>query len=95
MQTCFPQVKRFNPVQSRVLNCALYTPKNMLICAPTSSGKTNIAMLAILHTMSQYMNQDGTFDTTRFKIVYIAPMKALVAEVTANLSARLKGIVVK
>lgn len=67
----------------------------MLICAPTSSGKTNIAMLTILNTLAQYMNSDGEFDLSKFKIIYIAPMKALVAEITGNLSNRLKGITVR
>jgi pre-mRNA-splicing helicase BRR2 len=95
MQAIFPDVKKFNPVQSAVLDCALYSRKNMLICAPTSSGKTNIAVFTILNTMAQYMNGDGDFDLSKFKMVYIAPMKALVAEVTGNLSSRLKGITVK
>lgn len=95
MQKCFPNVKKFNAVQSAVLDFALYNRKNMLICAPTSSGKTNIAVFAILNTMTQYMDSDGEFDLSKFKMVYIAPMKALVAEVTGNLSKRLPGMVVK
>jgi pre-mRNA-splicing helicase BRR2 len=69
----------------------------MLVCAPTSAGKTNIALLAILRTISQYMDDANNIDLTKFKIVYIAPMKALVAEITGNLSNRLKslGICVK
>jgi pre-mRNA-splicing helicase BRR2 len=35
--------------------------------------------------------QDGEFDNTKYKIVYVAPMKALVAEVVGNLSKRLAG----
>ena len=38
------------------------------------------------------MTSDGRIDTSKFKIVYIAPMKALVAEITGNLSHRLKGL---
>lgn len=41
------------------------------------------------------MNSDGEYDLSKFKIIYIAPMKALVAEITGNLSNRLKGITVK
>ena len=95
MQSSFPGVKKFNAVQSAVLPFALNNQKNMLICAPTSSGKTNIAMLAILNTMGQYLIGENQFDINKFKIVYVAPMKALVAEVTANLSLRLPGIVVR
>lgn len=46
------------------------------MCAPTGAGKTNVAMLAILHTMSLYRNAEtGKIDTSKFKIVYVAPMK--------------------
>lgn len=65
----------------------------MLVCAPTSAGKTNVALLSILQTISTYRDdQSGEIDLTKFKIVYIAPMKALVSEVTGNLSNRLKSL---
>lgn len=43
------------------------------------------------------MTKDGFIDISKFKIVYIAPMKALVAEITGNLTHRLRelGITVK
>lgn len=88
-------MKKFNPVQSRVLEYAMSSSKNMLICAPTSSGKTNIAMMAILQTLKQYLRPDGSFETSKFKIVYIAPMKALVSEITGNLGNRLKSLTVR
>lgn len=98
MQPIFDGFKRFNPIQSRVLNYALKSDDNMLVCAPTSAGKTNIALLAILKAIADYRDsQTDTIDFSKFKIVYIAPMKALVSEVTGNLSNRLKclGITVK
>lgn len=70
----------------------------MLVCAPTSAGKTNIALLSILRAIADHRDDETqTIDLTKFKIVYIAPMKALVSEVTGNLSNRLKclGITVK
>ncbi len=79
MQGVFPGIKRFNPIQSRVLKHTLETDLNMLVCAPTSAGKTNIALLAILRTISQYREESGSIGLDRFKIVYIAPMKALVS----------------
>ena len=55
---------------------ALQTSENILMCAPTGAGKTNVAMLAIMHTLSLYRNEDGSFNTRDFKIIYVAPMKA-------------------
>lgn len=94
----FPQnTTSLNRIQSRVYEAAFKSPENMLICAPTGAGKTNIAMLTILHTMSLYQRRNGTFNTKGFKIIYIAPMKALVSEVVGNFAKRLNqyGIEVK
>ncbi len=49
MQPAFAGMKELNRVQSRVANTALYTSENILMCAPTGAGKTNVAMLTILH----------------------------------------------
>ena len=78
---------RFNKVQSQVLNTALNTDENMLICAPTSSGKTNIALMAILRIIENYRDAETEIiNLKQFKIVYIAPMKALVKETVGNFS---------
>lgn len=80
MQPVFEGIKRFNPIQSRVLSHTLHGEGNMLVCAPTSAGKTNIALLSILRAIADHRdNQTDTIDLTKFKIVYIAPMKALVS----------------
>ena len=47
-------------------------------------------MLTILNELGKHRDIDsGTFDLDAFKIVYIAPMKALVQEMVGNFSARL------
>ena len=80
MHGVFFGFKRFNPIQSRVLPFVLKDDGNMLVCAPTSAGKTNVALLSILKVISDYRDNDtGAIDCSKFKIVYIAPMKALVA----------------
>lgn len=96
-QTAFKGTTSLNRIQSKVFSCAYYSSENMLVCAPTGAGKTNIAMLTLLQLMRQYMSADGVFDKTGFKAIYIAPMKALAQEVTAKFSERLKplGVVVK
>ncbi|XP_031472990.1 DExH-box ATP-dependent RNA helicase DExH12 [Nymphaea colorata] len=90
-QPAFAEMKQLNRVQSKVYETALFTPKNILLCAPTGAGKTNVAMLTILQQIALYRNQDGSVNTSKFKIVYVAPMKALVAEVVGNLSKRLQS----
>jgi pre-mRNA-splicing helicase BRR2 len=80
---------KFNKVQSKVLDTALYKDENMLICAPTSSGKTNIALLTILRLISRFRNNMGQIDLSNFKVVYVAPMKALVKETVGNFTQKL------
>ncbi|GFZ10593.1 U5 small nuclear ribonucleoprotein helicase [Actinidia rufa] len=57
--------------------------------------KTNVAMLTILQQIALHRNEDGSFNHSNYKIVYVAPMKALVAEVVGNLSNRLQHYDVK
>ena len=64
----------------------------MLVCAPTSAGKTNVALLSILEAVQRYRRKDGTIDLKGFKVVYVAPMKALVSEITGNLGNKLKSL---
>jgi pre-mRNA-splicing helicase BRR2 len=90
-QPAFEEMKTLNRVQSRVYQTALFQPDNLLLCAPTGAGKTNVAMLAILHELGLNRNDDGTYNLSGFKIVYVAPMKALVAEMVGNFSKRLKS----
>ncbi|XP_075800237.1 activating signal cointegrator 1 complex subunit 3 isoform X2 [Microtus pennsylvanicus] len=95
-QLAFKGMKRLNRIQSIVFETAYNTNENMLICAPTGAGKTNIAMLTVLHEIRQHFQQ-GVIKKNEFKIVYVAPMKALAAEMTNYFSKRLEplGIVVK
>ena len=97
-QTTFKGYKSLNRMQSLVYPVAYGTSENMLICAPTGAGKTDAAMLAILHAISKNIlpnpldEPDATefmVHSNDFKIVYVAPMKALAAEITAKYSKRL------
>jgi superfamily II DNA or RNA helicase len=50
----------------------------MLICAPTGSGKTNVAMLAIQQEIRKHRNpRTGEIALDGFRIIFIAPLKAL------------------
>ena len=52
----FEGYKSLNRMQSLVHPVAYGTNENMLICAPTGAGKTDVAMLAILNTISQFVS---------------------------------------
>lgn len=96
-QLVFKGMKRLNRIQSLVFETAYNTNENLLICAPTGAGKTNIAMLTVLHEIRQHVQPGGVIKKDEFKIVYVAPMKALAAEMTNYFSKRLEplGITVK
>ncbi|POS85916.1 Sec63-domain-containing protein [Erysiphe pulchra] len=94
----FKDYKTLNRMQSLVYPVAYKSSENILICAPTGAGKTDAAMLTILHTIGQNTDPDPAQDplTTDFavnledfKIIYVAPMKALAAEITQKFSSRL------
>uniref|UniRef100_A0A1B6DYT0 U5 small nuclear ribonucleoprotein 200 kDa helicase n=2 Tax=Clastoptera arizonana TaxID=38151 RepID=A0A1B6DYT0_9HEMI len=90
-QMAFQGVKNLNRIQSVVFDTAYHSNENLLICAPTGAGKTNIALLTVVNTLRQHL-QNGVLQRNQFKIVYVAPMKALAAEMTANFSSKLNGL---
>ncbi|PHH92530.1 hypothetical protein CDD83_7027 [Cordyceps sp. RAO-2017] len=100
----FKGYKALNRMQSLVFPVAYKTNENMLICAPTGAGKTDAAMLTILHTVGQHVfpspveepqATEFAVNVDDFKIVYVAPMKALAAEVTEKLGKRLAWLGIK
>ncbi|EFC37605.1 dead box RNA helicase [Naegleria gruberi] len=95
-QLAFKGYTHLNRVQSDVFYSAYKTSENMLVCAPTGCGKTNIAMMTVLREIGQHF-KGGKIRREEFKIIYIAPMKALAAEMVENFSKRLAplGITVK
>ncbi|CAH2095219.1 unnamed protein product [Euphydryas editha] len=90
-QLAFENIKELNRIQSVVFNTAYNTNENLLICAPTGAGKTNIALLTVVHQIKQHIENDVIMKN-KFKIIYIAPMKALASEMTASFGKRLKGL---
>ncbi|KJP85559.1 hypothetical protein AK88_04825 [Plasmodium fragile] len=89
-------ISKLNAVQSKVHQVALNRyDENMLICAPTGSGKTNIALLCILNVIGSYRLRSGNIDRKNFKVIYISPMKALVNEQVQSFSLRLKCLNIK
>ncbi|GET87653.1 ATP-dependent RNA helicase, putative [Leishmania tarentolae] len=89
----FAGVEELNAMQSKVYDCAFHSDENMLVSAPTGAGKTNVAMMAMLRTIAASRNpKTGVIDGHNLKMVYVAPMKALVHEVVRTFSKRLESL---
>ncbi|KAI0979875.1 hypothetical protein GJ496_001918 [Pomphorhynchus laevis] len=88
-QPAFEGYTTLNRIQSRLCNCALESDENILLCAPTGAGKTNVALLCMLREIGKYVNSEGVISTSEFKIIYVAPMRSLVQEMVGNFSKRL------
>lgn len=92
----FGTSKELNRIQTECFPTAFNDDGNMLICAPTGSGKTNVAMLAMLREIGKNRNSEtGEIMLDDFKIVYIAPLKALVQEQVGNFGKRLEPYGIK
>lgn len=95
-QPAFKSTKSLNPVQSSVFSSAFNTDENLLLCAPTGAGKTNVALLTILETISHYLDlETNKIDLDAFKIVYISPLKALVQEQVREFTKKLESYGIK
>ncbi|CAG8732465.1 14772_t:CDS:2, partial [Funneliformis mosseae] len=70
-EICFKRFTHFNPVQTQVFEILYNSLTNVLVEAPTGSGKTVTAELAMWWAFREH---------PRSKVVYIAPLKALVRE---------------
>lgn len=79
---CSQRFLYFNPVQTQYFHALYHTDQNCLIGAPTGSGKTTAAELALWWAFKKY---------PKGKVVYIAPMKALVRERVNDWTERLVG----
>lgn len=96
----FKNYSNLNKMQSLVFPVAYNTNENMLVCAPTGAGKTDVALLTILHAINQFVTEtvsdDGDItvdiDYDEFKIVYVAPLKALAAEIVEKYSKKLQWL---
>ncbi|MCJ1397036.1 DEIH-box ATPase [Xylographa trunciseda] len=92
----FGSSTKLNRIQTKCYPSAFQDDGNMLICAPTGSGKTNVAMLAMLREIGKHRNPEtGEIALDDFKIVYIAPLKALVQEQVGNFGKRLASYGIK
>lgn len=73
----------FNPVQTQIFHTLYYTDHNVLLGAPTGSGKTVAAELAMFRTFREYPDTKVDFETFRrfmyYKIRSIFLMKKQVS----------------
>ena len=76
----------FNRIETQVLHTLYHTDSNVLVGAPTGSGKTIISELAMLRVFKQ---------TPKKKVIYIAPLKALAKERIIDWKLRLGGSLLK
>ncbi|KAJ6509919.1 Sec63-domain-containing protein [Mycena vitilis] len=95
----FPGYTSLNRIQSIVYPTAYGSNENMLICAPTGAGKTDVAMLSILRVLDQHRSLGSasasiasTINKSSFKVIYVAPMKALASEIVRKFSKRLQWL---
>mmetsp|Transcript_20166 Transcript_20166/g.43517 ORF Transcript_20166/g.43517 Transcript_20166/m.43517 type:complete len:2151 (-) Transcript_20166:75-6527(-) len=96
-QKAFAGTTSLNPMQSTVFDVAFHHRDNMLVCAPTSAGKTNVAMLTVVAHFRDVglIGGNGSYENsmeTGDKVIYVAPMKALAQEVVEKFSSKLKAL---
>jgi len=80
LEVLFP-FSHFNPIQTQLFHTLYYSDTNVLLGAPTGSGKTIVAEIAIFRVFREQPNA---------KVVYIAPLKALVRERISDWKIRLE-----
>ncbi|KAG1753916.1 Sec63-domain-containing protein [Suillus paluster] len=95
----FPGYSSLNRIQSIVFPTAYGSNENILVCAPTGAGKTDVAMLTILRVLNQHRSPispssplHSSINRSTFQIIYVAPMKALASEIVRKLGKRLKWL---
>ena len=61
-QPAFEGFKSLNRIQSRLYQATMESDENLLLCAPTGAGKTNVAMLTMMREIGKHINEDGTIN---------------------------------
>lgn len=91
--SAFKGIESLNRLQSKLFHSAYNSNQNLLVCAPTGAGKTNVAMLAIMQEVKSQMQRKHSL--AQMKIIYVAPMKALAQEVVTKFGERLASLKLK
>ncbi|XP_073288785.1 DExH-box ATP-dependent RNA helicase DExH17 isoform X2 [Primulina huaijiensis] len=87
----------FNSLQSECFSTCFQSDVNMVISAPTGSGKTVLFELCIMRLLSKFIGTDGNFVHLKgtLKTIYIAPSKALVQEKLRDWTQKLGPLGIK
>ncbi|CAL6095924.1 RNA_helicase [Hexamita inflata] len=75
-QIVFSEFTHFNAMQSQVYTTAFSQNVNLLVSAPTSAGKTNVALLCILRMVQQYLESNNLTEAYQRWIDYSSTHKA-------------------
>ena len=62
-------MKTLNRIESIVFDAAYNTNENLLVSAPPGAGKTNIAMLTIVHEIKKNIT-NGVIKEDAFKVIH-------------------------
>lgn len=90
----YQNLRQLTPIQHKALQAGLLEGQSLLCCAPTASGKTLVASMAIVQLLSQNStskdlpsrdsqsndSQSKNFPRKASKTLYLLPLKALAGE---------------
>ena len=78
----YHQFTQLTPIQEKAVTAGVLEGKSLLACAPTASGKTLVAEMAILNNFF-----DGG------KAVYITPLKSIASEKYGEFREKYKSLI--
>jgi ATP-dependent Lhr-like helicase len=67
-------ITRFTPIQEKAIPLIIRGTENVLLLSPTGSGKTEAALLPLLHRLQKMKEKRELFG---FYILYVTPLRAL------------------
>lgn len=97
LQDVFNDGPTLNKLQTMIHKAMFESDENILCCAPTGAGKTNVALMGILRSLNRNFNPQTKAIGENFRVVYISPLKALATELVNKFSKKLGhlGVVVR
>lgn len=84
-----------NNLQSVIYDSVFNSDENILCCAPTGAGKTNVALMSIARLIHRHLDPKTKKLRSDFKVVYLSPLKALASEIVSKFSSKLEFLGIK